>query len=106
MRAYEALFIFDPSLEDEPLNEEIEKITSIIEQGNGKIVESEQWGRRTLSYPLQKKKDGFYALIQFSSEPDVLKKLKVELKHDESILRYSVVKMKQDLEPTSDVKEA
>ena len=65
MSHYETVFILNPVLSAEQVRETVDKFRGIIEANGGKVVHSENWGLRKLAYPIQKKKSGFYELLQF-----------------------------------------
>ncbi|MBE0668491.1 MAG: 30S ribosomal protein S6, partial [Bacteroidales bacterium] len=48
-----------------------------------------------LAYPIQKKSTGFYHLIEFRAEPDLIAKLETEYRRDERILRFLTMKMEK-----------
>ena len=87
-RRYEILFILDAGLEDAASNEKIDKVTAIIKDGGGEVVSIDKWGRRELAYEIDKKRMGFYALIQFEGSKPILDELDRLLKLDEAFLRY------------------
>ncbi len=45
-------------------------------------------GLKQLAYPIQKKNNGFYVLVEFKAEPTFIKTLEVEYKRDERIIRF------------------
>lgn len=69
MRAYEAVVLLSPVLEEDALAEQIEKLRGAIERSGGMIASVERWGRRKLSYDIEDHKEGFYLLIRFSADP-------------------------------------
>ena len=48
---------------------------------------------KKLKYIIQKKKTGFYYLLEFQSNGDIIKDLEVELKRDERVIRWQTVKL-------------
>jgi small subunit ribosomal protein S6 len=46
-----------------------------------------------LAYPIQKKSTGFYYLIEFKAEGEVIKDLEIAYKRDERVLRFMTVKL-------------
>ena len=48
---------------------------------------------RKLAYPIQKKSTGFYQLIEYKAEGNVIADVETELKRDERILRFLTVKL-------------
>ena len=55
-----------------------------------------QWGKLGLEkagFPIQKKSTGFYQLIEFKAEPQVIKKLEINFRRDERVIRFLTFKM-------------
>ena len=57
------------------------------------IVFENNWGMRKLAYPIQKKTTGFYYLIEFRAEGEVIAKLETAYKRDERLLRFLTVSL-------------
>ena len=55
------------------------------------IVAEESWGLKKLAYPIQKKKSGFYFLVEFKGEANLTSDLEVLLKRDERVMRFLTV---------------
>ena len=96
MNSYETVFILTPVLSEEQAKEAVQKFESEVGSLGGKVKHSESWGLRKLAYPIQKKSTGFYFLIEFQGEGDVVKKLEVELKRDERVMRFLTMRMDKD----------
>ncbi len=69
MRAYEAVVLLSPLLEEEAIVEQTEKLRDAIERRGGAVATIERWGRRKLSYDIEDHKESFYLLVRFSAEP-------------------------------------
>lgn len=88
---YETIFIIDASLEEEAINNLVEKFTTLI--GNVGTVESvDSWGKRRLAYEIDDKTEGVYTLVNFSSEPDFIKELDRIYNITDGILRTITVR--------------
>ena len=72
MNHYETVFIATPVLSDVQTKELFGKFQGVITENGGQIVSSEDWGLRKLAYPIQKKTTGFYYLIEFEGEGDLV----------------------------------
>ncbi|MGI6203856.1 MAG: 30S ribosomal protein S6 [Anaerovoracaceae bacterium] len=90
MTNYEVMFIVDPVLDDEKRNAAIEAVKTIISD-NGELGEVDEWGRRKLAYPINKKEDGYYVVAEFRAEPEVPKELDRRLKIMDQIMRHIIV---------------
>ena len=90
MNQYETVFILTPVLSDEQMKEAVKKFEDILTKNGAEIVFEDFWGMRKLAYPIQKKSSGFYQLIEFKAEGNVIE---TELKGDERVLRFLTVKL-------------
>lgn len=90
MTNYEVMFIVDPTLDDEKRNAAIEAVKTVISD-NGELGEVDEWGRRKLAYPINKKEDGYYVVAEFRAEPEVPKELDRRLKIMDQIMRHIIV---------------
>jgi len=95
LNQYETVFIATPVLSESQMKEAVAKFKKIITDSKGEIVYEEDWGLKKLAYPIQKKSTGFYHLIEFRAEPDLIAKLEVEYRRDERILRFLTMKMEK-----------
>jgi small subunit ribosomal protein S6 len=85
---YEILLMLDPDLPEARQDEIIARVRELIEQGGGTWVGHDPWGRRRLAYPINKKTDGVYHLLQFDVEPETLDELSRILKITDGVMRH------------------
>ena len=93
MNIYETVFIMNPVLSDDQVKETVNKFVGYIKNNKGKITHEEGWGLKKLKYVIQKKKTGFYYLIEFQADGKILNDFEVEFKRDERIIRWQTVKL-------------
>ena len=91
LKQYETVFIMTPVLSDEQMKEAVEKYQKYLISKNAEIVFEDNWGLRKLAYPIQKKSTGFYHLIEFKADPEIIRDFEVTFKRDERILRFLTV---------------
>ena len=96
MNSYETVFILTPVLSDDQAKEAVQKFEGEIKSLGGSITHSENWGLRKLAYPIQKKSTGFYFLVEFQAEGNVVANFELMMKRDERVLRFLTVKMDVD----------
>ena len=92
---YETVFILTPVLSDEQMKEAVEKFKGVLTKAGAEIINEENWGLKKLAYTIDKKNTGFYVLIEFKAEPQVLKTLEVAYRREEKVLRFLTVKMEK-----------
>ena len=87
MNKYETTFILEPGLDENRLNEEIEKISHWITDLGGQVLDVQRWGKRRLSYEIHKKRDGIYTMLLHESPGPVVREIERRMGLDESVLR-------------------
>jgi len=90
MTNYELMFIVDSTLEDSVKEQAVETVKGIIAD-NGEIVKADIWGMKKLAYPINKKNEGYYALVEFKANEDFPKELDRRLKISDSIIRHMII---------------
>jgi small subunit ribosomal protein S6 len=92
MRRYELMIILDPDLEERTVAPSLDTFMNVIRQGGGSVEKVDIWGRRRLSFEINKKAEGIYAVIDLTAEPATVKELDRQLNLNESVLRTKVLR--------------
>jgi len=90
MTKYEVMFIMDPILDDERKTAVIGDVKSIIE-ADGSVGKVDIWGMRKLAYPIRKKNEGYYVVIEFEAGSELPKELDRKLKIFDDIMRHLII---------------
>ena len=93
MNQYETVFILTPVLSDDQMKEAVAKFTKVLTDNGAEILNEETWGLKKMAYAIQKKSTGFYCLIEFKAEPEVIKTLETAFRRDEKVIRFQTVKL-------------
>ena len=93
MNQYETVFILTPVLSDDQMKEAVKKYEDYLSGNGAEIIHEECWGMKKLAYPIQKKSTGFYQLIEYKAEGNVIANVETELKRDERVMRLLTVKL-------------
>jgi len=93
LNQYETVFIVTPVLSDTQVKETVNKFKSVIADNGGEIVYEEDWGLKKLAYPINKKTTGFYYLVEFKANGELIDKLETQYRRDERIIRFLTFKM-------------
>ncbi len=93
VRQYETVFIMTPVLSEEQMKEAVSKFQDYLKKKGADIVYEDNWGLRKMAYPIQKKSTGFYHLVEFKADTQLLKDFELELKRDERVIRFLTVSL-------------
>lgn len=90
MTNYELMFIINPIFDDEAKKQVIETVKEII-AADGTVKEEDVWGMRKFAYPINKKTEGYYVVLQFEASPQLPKELDRRLKISDYCMRHLIV---------------
>ena len=96
MRKYEIIFIAHPDLDEENLNNVVEKVKGWIADDKGEVVSVDNWGKKRMAYRIRKQRDGQYILITANMEPAAVKNLSQNMRFVESIMRSMITLVEED----------
>lgn len=91
-RKYEVVMVFDPKLEGEVLDAAIEKYSNIVTGNGGAVDKLDRWGKRRLAYEIEDNLEGYYVLMQFTSESSVAQEMERQFKITDDVIRHLVVR--------------
>jgi small subunit ribosomal protein S6 len=77
----------------------IEKFKNFIEEQKGVIIKTQEWGKQTLAYLINKFDKGYYVFVEFCAEQELIAVLERNLKLDDRILKYQTVKLADKADP-------
>jgi len=92
MRHYEIVFIVHPD-QSEQVPAMVERYKGLIAQRSGLVHRLEDWGRRQLTYSIQKMHKAHYVLMNIECDGETLAELEHSFKFNDAVLRHLVVRM-------------
>ena len=95
MNNYELMLILKPSLPENVRKGVQERIESIITKSSGKIVNTDIWGKKYLSYPIKKHVEGYYILFQINALSEQIKLVSDTVKLIPDVLRYGIFQVEK-----------
>lgn len=101
-QSYETVMVLNPKLGEEAAKELVEKFKALIAE-NGTIDSEEEWGIRRLAYEIQDQTEGYYYLINFTSNPSFPAELDRRYKIADGVMRTLIV-AKQEEKPKTEKK--
>jgi len=92
---YELMVILDPEIDVRTVAPSLDKFLNVIRNDGGTIENVDIWGRRRLAYEIQKKAEGIYAVVNFTSNSAATVELDRQLKLSEAVLRTKVLRAEE-----------
>ncbi|MDO5043500.1 MAG: 30S ribosomal protein S6 [Slackia sp.] len=92
MKAYELLFFVAPTIDDETRLAVMKRIETTIAEGEGKVDNVEDWGKRKLAYEVEGLTEGDYTLIDFHANPANIAELDRVLRITDAVVRHKIVR--------------
>jgi len=96
----------------DPQSEEATRAKILVDaqatiKAQGELLRHDEWGDRTLSYPIDRKAVAEYHLLQFhAGAPELLGVLDRSLRIADGILRFRIVKLKPGVATAPDMRPA
>lgn len=94
---YEIMVILDPEIDERTVAPSLDKFLNVIRTDGGSVDKVDVWGRRRLAYEINKKSEGIYAVVDFTSTSDAAKELDRQLKLSEAVMRTKVLRAEEGI---------
>lgn len=91
MRTYESIFIVHPDVVGDDQTAIIDKFLKILTDQGAEILKLDNWGIRTLAYPVKKQTKGCYVLVIFDAGPTVIAEFERRMRLDEKVIKFQTV---------------
>ena len=95
MHQYELMVILDPEIDERTVAPSLDKFLNVIRNDGGTIENVDIWGKRRLAYEINKKSEGIYAVVNFTSSADANVELDRQLKLSEAVMRTKVLRAEE-----------
>jgi small subunit ribosomal protein S6 len=95
MRHYEMMVILDPALDERTVAPSLDQWLGVVKTQGGSVDKVDVWGKRRLSYEIDKRTEGIYAVVDMSCTPATVAELDRQLSLSESVLRTKVLRRDQ-----------
>jgi small subunit ribosomal protein S6 len=87
------MVLLDGGLEERTVAPSLDTyLNNVIRQSGGSVEKIDVWGRRRLSFEINKRTEGIYAVIDLQATPAAVAELDRQLRLNESVLRTKVIR--------------
>ena len=93
MRPYETMIIFDLAVEAQEIQAALDRALDVLRANGGTPGDIDRWGKRTLAYEMQKRREAYYVIVRFTGEPATVAELDRHLTLAPEVLRHKVIRL-------------
>ena len=93
MSLYEHVFLARQDLSQAQVDALAENATKIITDNKGKVIKTESWGLRTLTYKIQKNRKAHFVMLDVDASGDAIVELERQTRMNEDVIRYMTVRV-------------
>jgi small subunit ribosomal protein S6 len=97
MHQYELMVILDPEIDERTVAPSLDKFLNVIRNDGGTIEKVDIWGKRRMAYEINKKNEGIYAVVNFTSNSAATVELDRQLSLSEAVMRTKVLRAEEGI---------
>ncbi|EDM80100.1 ribosomal protein S6 [Plesiocystis pacifica SIR-1] len=98
-REFEVTMILRPDTNKEGIQSLVARIQAIFDSNGGRMQKIDNWGLRTLAYPIQSQRKGIYLYVRFLGGSDMVKELERNFRIYPEVVRYLTVMVDENVNP-------
>jgi len=91
MNQYEIAVLFDPDLEVD-MDKATSRVEKIVADNGGKIVATDNWGKRKLAYEIKKHDSAIYVFYTVELPAENVRKVESTLNITDEVIRFLITK--------------
>ena len=92
MRPYETMIVFDTAVDAQTIQIALDRALETVRTHGGTPGAIDRWGKRPRAYEINKRKEGYYVLVEFSGESATVVELNRILTLSDEVLRYKILR--------------
>lgn len=93
MNKYELLYIISSDADEKTRDAIIEKFSAMVTKSGGTVDSLEKIGMKKFAYPINDKPEGFYVLMNFTSEPTLPREMEQQMRITEYFVRNMFIRL-------------
>lgn len=99
MREFETTLILRPDINKDGIISLVTRLRAVFEKTGGRMQKIDNWGLRTLAYPILTQSKGIYLYVRYLGGSDTVQELERNLRIWEEIVRYLTIQVDLDVDP-------
>lgn len=90
------MYIGTPETADEDIVKLNDAIEELVVKEGGKVVKTENIGRRKMAYPIKKKTEGHYVLFEIEDSGQTIAEIERRMRVNDTVIRFITVRVDED----------
>ncbi len=97
------MLAINPQLEDEELDNLLNKVKKVIKDTKGEITKLDKWGKRKLAYEIKDFNEAIYVVLKFNADEKKISELERVMKLEERVIRYLLIIQEKEISSSQEV---
>ena len=106
MALYEHVFISRQDLSNAQAEGLIEHFSAVLSDNDGKVIDQEYWGLKTMAYKINKNRKGHYAFLKSDAPSSAVQEMERLMRLHEDVMRVMTIRVDEHEEGPSIVIQA
>src|ERR1700744_1730626 len=106
MRPYEGMALFEATTDPTLIQGVLDQALDVIRNTGGTPGAIDRWGKRTLAYEVNHKREGYYVVVEFTAEPETVAPRDRMLALADEIVRHKIVRLPDHKAPAAAAQSA
>jgi len=98
MRTYESIFIVHPEVVGDDQTAIIDKYKKVLTDQGAEVIKVDNWGVKTLAYPVKKQAKGCYVLVIFEADPTIISEYERRMRIDDKVIKFQTILLENGYE--------
>ncbi len=91
MRSYELMMIHRPEMSETDVEKEVGEVEKAIAE-TGTVTGTDFWGKRRFAYEIDHLHEGYYSIVEFSADYEIVDRLDRALNLSDAVVRHKIVR--------------
>lgn len=91
MRDYEIMTIHRPELAEDDIDAKVAELEAFLAENGATVNKKDLWGKRRFAYEIDHITEGYYTVVNFQGEADVVHTVDRMLTLSDEIVRHKIV---------------
>jgi len=91
LRAYEIMIIHRPEMAETDVQTQVQELEKAISE-TGSVDSTDLWGKRRFAYEISHLNEGYYSVVTFSADLELVQRLDRALSLSDAVVRHKIMR--------------